>query len=274
VVTRRPDLAAVRAALSRQWVALVRYVDGLDPRVLAEQSRLPAWTTGELIAHVASGVSSVERRLVPANEVSTAGRPTLDVTGWARRSESIADEVAGRAKEAYRTATAAGAEANGGAAAGGEIGPTLADAAATAERLLDGHPDPAWPVRHQLGLMRLDDFLVTRVVEAVVHADDLDQEFPHDGAALALATRALAAVLAAVAPGRTVELRVPPYTAVQCIAGPRHTRGTPPNVVETDPLTWLRLATGRARWAEALAAGMVTASGNRADLSPVLPLLR
>jgi len=77
-----------------------------------------------------------------------------------------------------------------------------------------------------------------------------------------------------VAPGRSVEVRVPPYAAVQCIAGPRHARGNPPNVVETDPLTWLRLATGRVSWDQALAAGAVTASGERADLSSELPLLR
>ena len=88
------------------------------------------------------------------------------------------------------------------------------------------------------------------------------------------ATRTLAGILAAVAPGHTVEVRVPPYAAVQCIAGPRHTRGTPPNVVEADPLTWLRLATGRVSWNQALAAGTVTASGERADLSSELPLLR
>ncbi|MDQ1722803.1 MAG: hypothetical protein QOI26_2537, partial [Pseudonocardiales bacterium] len=64
-----------------------------------------------------------------------------------------------------------------------------------------------------------------------------------------------------------------PFAAVQCIAGPRHTRGTPPNVVETDPVTFLRLATGRADWSQALAAGQVQASGNRADLSEQLPLL-
>jgi hypothetical protein len=66
---------------------------------------------------------------------------------------------------------------------------------------------------------------------------------------------------------------VPPFTAVQCVEGPRHTRGTPPNVVETDPVTFLRLATGRAEWNQSLAAGHVRASGNRADLSEQLPLL-
>jgi hypothetical protein len=83
----------------------------------------------------------------------------------------------------------------------------------------------------------------------------------------------LAEILAAQAPGRSVELRIPPFIAVQAIPGPRHTRGTPPNVVETDPLTWLRLATGRSAFAAAAAAGTVRASGTRADLSPYLPVL-
>ena len=89
---------------------------------------------------------------------------------------------------------------------------------------------------------------------------------------LALAVRALAQVLAELAPGRHVELRVPPYAAVQCVDGPRHTRGTPPNTVETDPLTFIALCTGRLDWAEAVADGRVRASGSRADLSPWLPL--
>ena len=65
---------------------------------------------------------------------------------------------------------------------------------------------------------------------------------------------------------------MPPYGAVQCGEGPRHTRGTPPNVVETDPVTWVMLATGRLSWSEALAAGRVSASGPRTDLSRYLPL--
>jgi hypothetical protein len=91
-------------------------------------------------------------------------------------------------------------------------------------------------------------------------------------AALRSATRYLLQKLAAVAPGRSVEMRVPPVAAVQCVAGPRHTRGTPPNVIETDPLTWFRLATGRLGWAEAVQSGAVRASGARADLSSYLPL--
>ncbi|MCZ2261712.1 sterol carrier family protein [Isoptericola sp. QY 916] len=78
--------------------------------------------------------------------------------------------------------------------------------------------------------------------------------------------------LADVAPGNSVEVRVPPAGAVQAVAGPRHTRGTPPNVVETDVETWLALATGRLSWADAVVSGRVSASGERADLSALLPL--
>ena len=91
--------------------------------------------------------------------------------------------------------------------------------------------------------------------------------------ALRAAARYLAGLLAARSPGRAVEVRVPPYAAVQCIEGPRHTRGTPPNVVEMDPVTWVRLAAGLMPWADALASGAVRASGVRADLAPYLPVL-
>ena len=88
------------------------------------------------------------------------------------------------------------------------------------------------------------------------------------------AARYLLYTLAARHPGRVLEVRIPPVAAVQCLPGPVHTRGTPPNVVETDPLTWIRLATGRLDWAAAVAAGQVQASGSRADLSPFLPVGR
>lgn len=91
---------------------------------------------------------------------------------------------------------------------------------------------------------------------------------------LAAAVRLSLRALAADAPGRTVEVRVPPFAAVQCVEGPRHTRGNPPNVIETDPRTWLELATGRLDWTTAVAAGRVSASGTRADLSHWLPVVR
>nr|WP_202627606.1 sterol carrier family protein [Cellulomonas sp. APG4] len=78
--------------------------------------------------------------------------------------------------------------------------------------------------------------------------------------------------LAAIAPGNAVEVRVPPDGAVQAVEGPRHTRGTPPNVVETDPATWLALVAGDLTWADAVGQARVRASGERADLSPWLPL--
>jgi hypothetical protein len=89
---------------------------------------------------------------------------------------------------------------------------------------------------------------------------------------LALAVRGLAERLAETAPGRHVELRVPPYVAVQCVEGPRHTRGTPPNVVEVDPVAFVLLCTGRLGWTDAAGDGRVRTYGDRADLSPWLPL--
>ncbi|MEI2810265.1 MAG: sterol carrier family protein [Nocardioides sp.] len=80
------------------------------------------------------------------------------------------------------------------------------------------------------------------------------------------------AVLAQRAPGNSVEIRVPPFAAVQAIAGVRHTRGTPPAVVELDADTWLELALGELSWAEAEATARLSASGERADLSPYLPV--
>ncbi|WP_416380799.1 sterol carrier family protein [Georgenia sp. H159] len=101
-------------------------------------------------------------------------------------------------------------------------------------------------------------------------ADDDGTELP--AATVRTAVRFTLEELAIGSPGNSVEVRVPPAAAVQAIAGPRHTRGTPPNVVETDMRTWLRLATGRVSWSEAVTTGAVRASGVRADLSSALPL--
>ena len=93
-----------------------------------------------------------------------------------------------------------------------------------------------------------------------------------DRATRATAVRFTLEQLAAAAPGHTLEVRVPPYGVTQCVAGPRHTRGTPPNVIETDAETWLALATGATSWADAVRTGTVRASGERADLSSLLPV--
>ena len=94
-----------------------------------------------------------------------------------------------------------------------------------------------------------------------------------DSTALATAVRYLLEELGTVAAGNSVEVRVPPFGAVQCIAGPRHTRGTPPNVIEMSPETWFTLATGSLAWDDAIASGLVTASGVRAEIKDQLPLV-
>ncbi|MGH3385349.1 MAG: sterol carrier family protein [Nocardioidaceae bacterium] len=95
---------------------------------------------------------------------------------------------------------------------------------------------------------------------------------PPPGDALRGLTKHFLAVLASRAPGKSVEVRVPPYAAIQCIEGARHTRGTPPATVETDPSTWIRLATGELSWRQAVDDGRLRASGERSDLTPLLPL--
>ncbi|KTR82127.1 sterol carrier family protein [Leucobacter chromiiresistens] len=91
---------------------------------------------------------------------------------------------------------------------------------------------------------------------------------------VATAVRYLLEELAERAPGNTVEVRVPPYGATQCVSGPRHTRGTPPNVIETDPETWIALACGDLDWSTAIGDSRVVASGSRAALTGLLPLVR
>ena len=108
-------------------------------------------------------------------------------------------------------------------------------------------------------------------VAAVLRA--LDADAAPQEQAQRVAVRYLLGLLAARHPGRVLEVRIPPVAAVQCLPGPAHTRGTPPNVVETDPVTWIRLAAGRLGWADAVGSGAVHASGPRADLAPYLPLI-
>jgi hypothetical protein len=109
-----------------------------------------------------------------------------------------------------------------------------------------------------------------RVAPAQEVAAALERRTPADDRLL---TKHFLALLAQRAPGRSVEVRVPPYAAVQAIPGVRHTRGTPPAVVETDAGTWVALAIGELTWADAVASGRVAASGERAELAPYLPLV-
>ncbi|MFE5869283.1 sterol carrier family protein [Streptomyces roseifaciens] len=247
---RSYDPAKVRAAVTAQLAHVREAAAGLDEAQLALPTRLGECTVRELIAHIALGVGLVARL------IEEPAPPAREITAveW--------------------VITAARAETGAGDADTALI-PLLDDVADRFAALAAAPPDRL--LAAPSGAVRLDDFLVTRCVELAVHTDDLaaalGTEIRYDRQALANATRLLADALAAKAPGGSVEVRIPPFAVVQCVTGPRHTRGTPPNVVETDPLTWLRLATGRTDWATALDAAVVSASGERADISAQLPLV-
>ena len=119
---------------------------------------------------------------------------------------------------------------------------------------------------------RIDVHEGKAAVKAWLEAAQSPSDPPLPRAALATAVRYSLEEVTARAPGNSVEVRVPPFGVTQCVEGPRHTRGTPPNVIECDAATWLGMVTGQVAWADAVAAGKVAASGLRADLSSLLPL--
>ena len=280
--TPRPrsyDRLKSRAALAAQAEALRGAVARLcaDPeaeRLLAGPTRLGDWRVRELVAHLGSVFDSLSDNL----GLSTGDAAPLAPTDWVAATRTGAPAIADHARER-------GAAEFGGSPA--EVAAALDHAVDRALKLLAEDLSPALRLPIRFGPMLLDDYLVTRLVETVVHADDLaaalpdrypaPEAFPHDRHALASTTRLLADSLAAQAPGGSVELRIPPFAVVQCVAGPRHTRGTPPNVVETAPLPWIRLATGRTTWAQLTGAeggvAQLTASGERSDLSGLLPVM-
>ncbi|MFJ3906549.1 sterol carrier family protein [Streptomyces sp. NPDC090025] len=253
---RRYDSAKTRAAVLAQFRQVRDGVLALSPEALDGPTRLGAWTVRDLAAHLVWMMGSVPELLAaPAPPKSE-----LALLDWPFRLAGAAERI----DEWTRGMDAA------------DLAGLFAETERAYEAALAGAPDErVLPV--SLGAMTLGDFLVTRTVELVVHTDDLNAAtglaIPFDRQALAACTRLLADALAAKAPGGAVEVRIPPYAVVQCVEGPRHTRGTPPNVIETDPTTWLRLATGRAAWAAELDAARVSASGERADLTGLLPLL-
>ncbi|MFF8833745.1 sterol carrier family protein [Streptomyces sp. NPDC015131] len=260
--TRAYDPAKIRAAVLAQFDHVRRCVLTLTPEQLARSTRLGEWTVLELAAHITMAMRSVVR----GAEAPAPAARELSLLEWPLATRRFAADVDHDTRE-----IAEAAADTPGALAGlyEDIGGRLAEllAAVPGERL----------ITTRFGGVRLEDFLVTRTVELIVHTDDLNDAtglaVPYDRQALAACTRLLADALAVKAPGGSVEVRVPPYAVVQCVEGPRHTRGTPPNVVETDPLTWVRLATGRRSWAQALDGAHIHASGERADLSAHLPVL-
>ncbi|WP_328318350.1 maleylpyruvate isomerase family mycothiol-dependent enzyme [Streptomyces sp. NBC_00388] len=254
---RRYDFATTRTAVLAQCEYVRNAVRSLAPGQLALPTRLGDWTVRELAAHLAMAVGSVSRFL---DEEAPAVQE-LTLLEWPFATAPVADRIS----EDVRALAAASDPVE------------LLDraVAALAERLPGADGERLLATR--VGAMRLADYLVSRCVELVVHTDDLNAavglEIPYDPKALAACTRLLADALAARAPGASTEVRIPPYAVVQCVEGPRHTRGTPPNVVETDPLSWIRLATGRTQWQQAVDGALVVAGGERADLSHLLPLM-
>lgn len=135
-----------------------------------------------------------------------------------------------------------------------------------------GAPRPRYGSPTAAGSLRCDVMAKRVVTPAEFDAALSAAAAPLDAAGTKNAVRATLGWLAQSHPGRSVEIRVPPQGAVQAFAGPTHTRGTPPNVVETDAASWLALVTGALSWTDAVADGRVRASGSRADLSGVLPM--
>jgi uncharacterized protein (TIGR03083 family) len=253
-------------ALLEQSRTVSEWLAGLAAADFTHQTPLPGWDIRTLTGHLVL----VHRGLAQVLARPTAERPLPNyefVRRYRRDVEMIMEST-------LRTTA-------------DHSGPVLVEqldgAIHELAELLASH-DPRSVVGAARGPVTAGDFLATRIVEVVVHADDLSRSLPERApivlhrAALSRCTRTLAEILAGQQPGRSVEVRVPPYAAVQCSiastgdAGPSHTRGTPPNVVETDPLSFLRLATGRITWDEAMADGTIKASGLRANLAPALPL--
>lgn len=240
------------------------WLGGLPEAAYAGPSVLPDWTVAELVGHLVFA----HRSLLAALDRHTRERP-LPVHIYVRGYRPNAEQISG--------ASRAAADNRSGPEVAGLLDDAVEECAArfAADRLPEVVLGPRGPITAQ-------NLLHTRIIELVVHSDDLSRSLPERPpvdlapAALARATRTLAAILADQQPGRSVEVRVPPYAAIQCGVGdpgPRHTRGTPPNVVETDPVTFFRLATGRISWADGVRDGLARASGLRADLSSALPLL-
>jgi uncharacterized protein (TIGR03083 family) len=256
------DISTLRAAYDAQVLYLVNWISTVPIESWDSPSRLPAWTVGELAFHTTEVPNTVVWALLDG---AVKDRPQT-IAQYTSHWRKAASEIAERDRKAARSV---GRDA---------VVVRHASALATMSSALDAERgDPVVAARR--GPIRLSDLMVTRVDELVVHSLDLSASVPDvtpvvvDRDALGIAVRMLTGIIAERVPGRSVEVRVPPYAAVQCVAGPKHTRGTPPNVVEVEATAWVELATGRTAWVDAVSDGRVRASGDRADLSTQLPLL-
>jgi uncharacterized protein (TIGR03083 family) len=260
----KPRLPAEQALLEQSRTVLA-WLQGLPTELFERPTVLAAWSVRQLAGHLVLVHSGLVRSL---NQPTT--EPALPVHEFVRRYRRDVEMIMASTLDAFAGLT------------GEEVVARLESAINDVASKLDAGVQMSHVITAPRGPTTIEDFLATRIVELIVHTDDLNRSLPSEApaelhrSALSRCTRTLAGILAAQYPGRSVEVRVPPYAAVQCAIGdpgPTHTRGTPPNVVETDPLTFLRLATGRITWVEAAAKGSVHASGLRANLSDALPLL-
>ncbi|WP_242605473.1 sterol carrier family protein [Frankia sp. Cppng1_Ct_nod] len=256
VSTARHDDPKLVSAVVGQWERVADGVDALTDEAFAQPSRLPGRTVADLVGQIVRSVSALSDAI--AHPDPPPSPPAVAVT--------LADYLSG----VLGVGVGAGVGAEMTAEMTAETARTrLRGCVVAAASGLDG-ADPRRQVVTPAGVMRLGEFLGAQVAEGVVHGIDLGGEPVRD--ALRLAVRTFTGLLVARAPGRSVEVRIPPFTAVQVVEGPRHTRGTPPNVVEIDPVTFVEVTVGRVGWADAVTDGRVRASGARADLRPYLPL--
>jgi uncharacterized protein (TIGR03083 family) len=252
-------------ALLEQSRTVLHWLRDVPSNAFEQPSVLGEWDIRTLTGHLL---------LIHSGMLAVIGRPTRDkalpLADFVRRYRRDVTDIL----DATRTTT--------GDATPAELLDRLETAIGDLTETLGADARLPKTVETARGPSTLNDFIATRIVEVVVHSDDLSRSLPDRDPIqlrrqpLGIASRTLTSILAGQHPGRSVEVRVPPFAAVQCgigDPGPTHTRGTPPNVVETDAVTFLRMATGRVSWNQAMATGKVHASGLRADLSPVLPLL-
>lgn len=230
---------ALPAALVEQWKTLTDHSGALSDADVAGPAAASTRTVADLLASLTDGVLAVGAALREALGESASAGP-------AGPREAPTEVAPAGPRDAFRVAVAeVSAEVIALAEAAGAAGSAA-------------------------GASGAGDLLAGALVEAV--GCGLELGVAPGRPALKAAVRHLTALLVERAPGRTVELRVPPFAAVQIVEGPRHTRGTPPNVVEADPAAFVLVATGRLDWAAAVADGRVRASGERADLRALLPL--
>ena len=261
-----PRLADLQDAYAAQQSALVAWLAALPGAAWREPSRLAGWTVRELAFHATDMTAVVVRALATG---PVRDQP-LSVAAYTSAWRTVAGEIVARDRAAAGDRDASAVLSNAAARAGRAVLDALTR---RRPRRSGGRraPRPAAarrPDGHDTG-QRAWSYTASTLSASVPDVEPVEI----DGSALGVACRMLAAILAERAPGRTVEVRVPPYAAVQCVDGPRHTRGTPANVVEVPARTWVELATGRTSWSEAQGAGGLQASGDRADLSALLPVL-